>query len=173
MKAAAASSLDRTAIAAYQLDKLRQLLATVLASNPFYSAKLRQAGVTAEISTLTEFTASVPMTYQSELNEDQTEHPPYGSNLTYPLERYTRFHQTSGSQGKPMRWLDTPESWDSMVDCWERVFESADTRPNDRVFFPFSFGPYLGFWVGFDAAIRIGCLAIPGGGMRSAARLQA
>ena len=30
------------------------------------------------------------------LHTDQAEHPPFGTDLTYPLERYSRFHQTSG-----------------------------------------------------------------------------
>ena len=30
---------------------------------------------------------------------DQAAHPPYGSNLTYPLDHYVRLHQTSGSGG--------------------------------------------------------------------------
>src|SRR4029077_4455999 len=42
----------------------------------------------------------------------------------------------------------------------------------DRLFFPFSFGPFLGFWGAFDAATRMGCLAIAGGGMRSTTRLR-
>jgi len=42
----------------------------------------------------------------------------------------------------------------------------------DRLFFPFSFGPFLGFWGAFDAATRMGCLAIAGGGMRSNTRLR-
>src|SRR5690606_6571809 len=42
----------------------------------------------------------------------------------------------------------------------------------DRVFFAFSFGPFLGFWTAFEAALSIGCLCLPGGGMTSVARLQ-
>ena len=72
-----------------------------------------------------------------------------------------------------MRWLDTPESWDWMLGNWERVYQAAGVGAGDRIFFAFSFGPFLGFWVAFDAATRMGCLAIPGGGMRSAARLRA
>jgi phenylacetate-CoA ligase len=59
-----------------------------------------------------------------------------------------------------------------MLDCWERVFTEAGVRTGDRVFFAFSFGPFLGFWTAFDAATRMGCLAIPGGGMSSTARLR-
>jgi phenylacetate-CoA ligase len=42
----------------------------------------------------------------------------------------------------------------------------------DRLFFAFSFGPFLGFWTAFDAAGQLGCLCLPGGGMSSAARLR-
>jgi phenylacetate-CoA ligase len=143
-----------------------------LATNRFYGNKLRAAGVDASPSDLESFVRNVPFTYKHELVTDQAANPPYGSNLTYDLVTYTRFNQTSGTTGAPMRWLDTPESWDWMVDCWIRIFRSAGVGPQDRVFFPFSFGPFLGFWVAFDAATRIGCLTIPGGGMRSAARLQ-
>jgi phenylacetate-CoA ligase len=107
------------------------------------------------------------------LIEDQIAHPPYGTNLTYPLDRYTRFCQTSATTtGTPMRWLDTPESWDWMIANWVRVYQAALIDARDRIFFAFSFGPFLGFWVGFEGAARMGCMAIPGGGMRSAARLR-
>jgi phenylacetate-CoA ligase len=41
-----------------------------------------------------------------------------------------------------------------------------------RVFFPFSFGPFLGFWGAFDGATALGNLAIPAGGMTTTARLR-
>jgi phenylacetate-CoA ligase len=44
--------------------------------------------------------------------------------------------------------------------------------PSDRFFFPFSFGPFIGFWSAFEAASRAGFLCIPGGGMTSTARLR-
>jgi phenylacetate-CoA ligase len=59
-----------------------------------------------------------------------------------------------------------------MIGCWTRVYQSAQVGPGDRIFFAFSFGPFLGFWVAFDAAERLGCLAISGGGMHSQTRLQ-
>jgi phenylacetate-CoA ligase len=156
----------RVDLEADQLRNLRALL-TAIRDNPFYSAKLRGASVDSEL-------ASLPFTHKQELIEDQLAHPPYGSNLTYALDRYTRFSQTSATTtGNPMRWLDTPESWDWMVDKWTRVYQAAGVGTGDRIFFAFSFGPFLGFWVAFDAATRMGCLAIPGGGLRSAARLRA
>ena len=166
------SPLNREALASVQREKLRTLLEVTLASNPFYSAKLAAAGVSAELDGLDDFVARVPFTLKQELVDDQHQNPPYGSNLTYPLTNYSRFHQTSGSASTPIRWLDTPESWSWMLDCWDRIFEAAGVGDEDRLFFPFSFGPFLGFWTAFEAATRAGRLAIPSGGVRTAGRLR-
>ena len=165
--------LDRSTLEAHQLAQLRHLLATLLPTNLFYSPKLRAANVHANIGSLEEFFERVPFTRKQELIGDQRDHPPYGSNLTWPLERYTRFSQTSGTSGQPMRWLDTRESWTWMLDNWARVYRAAEISSSDTIFFAFSFGPFLGFWTAFEAATRLGCLSIPGGGMRSSARLRA
>jgi phenylacetate-CoA ligase len=164
---------NRSAIGTDQLAKLRSLLSTLSSSNPFYSSKLQAAGVDPKLSSFEQFFASALFTRKQELIEDQRDHPPYGSNLTWPIERYTRFSQTSGTSGKPMRWLDTPESWAWMLDNWERVYGAAGITAADTIFFAFSFGPFLGFWTAFEAGARMCCLCIPGGGMRSAARLRA
>jgi phenylacetate-CoA ligase len=81
-------------------------------------------------------------------------------------------HQTSGTHGAPLRWLDTPESWDAMLGCWLQILHTAGVTATDRLFFPFSFGPFLGFWTAFDAAQRLGCLCLAAGGMSSGARLR-
>ena len=115
----------RREIEADQLAKLRSLLAVVSASNPFYSNKLRKSGILAEFSSLDEFFDRMPFTLKQELIEDQRASPPYGSNLTYPLERYTRLTQTSSTSGKALHWLDTPESWEWMLDNWQQVYQAA------------------------------------------------
>ena len=155
-----------------QLPQLEVLLAA-LRTNPFYARKLLGTGLLDGVATLAEFSARCPFTTKAELVADQLAHPPYGSNLTFPLERYTRCHQTSGSTGSPLRWLDTPESWTWMLDNWETVHRKAGTTAADRIFFAFSFGPFLGFWTAFESAQRLGCLVFAGGGMTSVARLQA
>ena len=166
------SSLGREALASIQLERLRTLLTETLANNLFYSAKLRAAGVSAELDGLEDFSARVPFTLKQELVDDQRQNPPYGSNLTYPLTDYCRFHKTSGSASTPIRWLDTPESWSWMLDCWDLIFEAAGVHDEDRLFFPFSFGPFLGFWTAFEAATRAGRLTIPSGGVRTVGRLR-
>jgi phenylacetate-CoA ligase len=53
------------------------------------------------------------------------------------------------------------------------VLRAAGLDAEDRVFFPFSFGLFVGFWAGFEGARALGALAIPGGGQDSAQRLAA
>src|SRR5690348_3905307 len=158
------------AIATEQLEQLRSLVTELFPANKFYSRKLNAAGITFDIASLDDFSARFPFTTKVELVEDQLANPPFGTNLTYPLERYTRFNQTSGTSGQPLRWLDTPESWNALLDCWIDIYRAAGVSSADRIYFACSFGPFLGFWVAFDAATRLGALCIPGGGLGSAAR---
>lgn len=154
-----------------QFGRLRALLSEVLPGNRFLARKL--AGVRPEGIRGPADLARLPFTTKPELAEDQATHPPYGSNLSFPVERYSRLHQTSGtSTGRPLRWLDTPESWEAVLRCWQVSFPVMGLSPADRVFFPFSFGPFIGFWSAFEAASRFGALVLPGGGMPSTARLR-
>src|SRR5438093_2398930 len=111
----------RVLLEANQLDQLRSLLAELFPGNKFYSRKLNAAGITFDVASLEDFSARFPFTTKAELAEDQRLNPPFGSNLTYPLECYTRYHQTSGTSGAPLRWLDTPESWEWMLENWTEI----------------------------------------------------
>ncbi len=170
----AAGFPTRAALRAAQRERLRALLGMVRAGNAFHRARLDPLGDAVwQPASLEDFCQRVPLTTKAELVADQRAHPPFGTNLTHPLEHYTRFHQTSGTTGTPLRWLDTPESWEALVACWTEVFHAADVGRGDRVFFAFSFGPFIGFWMAFEAAERLGCLCLPGGGLNSVARLRA
>jgi len=164
---------SRAEIEASQLEQLRCLLAELFPGNSFYSRKLNEQGITFDVGSLPDFSDRFPFTSKSELAADQKAHPPFGTNLTYPLKCYNRFHQTSGTTAAPLRWLDTPESWEWMVENWTEILQAAGVHSSDRIYFAFSFGPFIGFWLAFEAAARIGCLCLPGGGLSSAARLRA
>ncbi len=156
-----------------QLDRLRALLAAITPANLFYAPRLAAAGVTASIGSLEEFCARMPFTMKGDLVADQAANPPYGSNLTFPLERYSRFCQTSGTSGRALVILDDNDSWDWMLGNWARIYRAAALAPGDRIYFAFSFGPFLGFWTAFESAAKLGFLCIPGGGLGTAARLRA
>jgi phenylacetate-CoA ligase len=162
----------RKDLAQHQTTRMQAVLGEVLATNPFYRKKLREAGLT-DVSGFTSLTeiSRLPFTRKQELVEDQMAHPPFGSNLTYPLEKYIRIHQTSGTMGRPMRWLDTRESWDWWARCWAAVYRAAGLSPSDRVFYAFSFGPFIGFWSSWAGSEELGMLTISGGGQNSRQRL--
>jgi phenylacetate-CoA ligase len=162
----------RNAIELLQLTMLRRLLGRLRRDNAFYAPRLARAGVDETVASLAAFARNMPLTAKAELVADQAAHSPYGTNLTEPLSRYTRFHQTSGTTAAPLRWLDTPESWSAMLDVWGRVFEASRVGADDRVLLAFSFGPFIGFWLAFEAAARTGAMCLPGGGLSTAARLQ-
>ena len=155
-----------TARKAAQRERLARMLPAVVRTNAFYRAKLG-AGATAE------GWRELPFTLKEELSADQAAHPPFGTNLSEPLDRYTRLHQTSGTTGKPLRILDTPESWEWWKEVWRFIYRGAGVTTADRVFFCFSFGPFIGFWSAFAGAEHIGALAISGGAMSTSERVAA
>ncbi|MDA0348851.1 MAG: AMP-binding protein, partial [Verrucomicrobia bacterium] len=98
--------------------------------------------------------------------------PPYGTFLTYPSTQYTRYHQTSGTSGRPLIWLDDPESWQWVLESWKATWHAAGAQAGESAIFAFSFGPFIGFWAAFDSATQLRMRSIPAGGMGSADRLR-
>lgn len=159
-------------LAHLQLTALNRLVAAIGPTNRFYRGKLAAAAGLAGFRSLAEFSARMAFTTKDELARDQIENPPYGSTLTYPQETYTRYHQTSGTSGRPIIWLDNNESWQWLLDNWREIWKSAGAQPGDAAFFAFSFGPFLGFWTAFDSGQQLGLRTIPAGGMSSSERVR-
>jgi phenylacetate-CoA ligase len=153
---------------AHQLRRLRAGLPGVLASNRFYRERLH------DVRSWDDFTR-LPFTTKAELVADQDRNPPFGTDLTHPLHDYVRLHQTSGSSGsRPLRWLDTAQSWAWWAEIWARhIYGAAGVTAADTVFAAFSFGPFIGFWSAYVGAERLGALVVPGGAMTSEQRVQA
>ena len=163
--------LPRQDIETRQASRLAMLLHHIDGRNRFHTKKFSRAGVQVGDLTLPEDLGRLPLTTKSELVADQNAAPPWGTALSEPLASYTRYNQTSSTTGRPLRWLDTTESWQWMLECWKAVYRAARVGPADRIFFPFSFGPFLGFWTAFDAGIQLGAHCVPAGGMTSETRL--
>jgi phenylacetate-CoA ligase len=163
-----ASSDYPDAIRADQLRRLRERIPELIEHNHFYRDRLHPVWSWEDFQRL-------PFLTKAEIVADQEASPPFGSNLTYPLDHYTRLHQTSGSSGtRPLRWLDTAESWEWWERVWaEHVFPAARVGPADRILCAFSFGPFIGFWSAFCGAERMGAMAISGGAMTTEQRARA
>ncbi len=159
-------------VAEKQLTALNRLIEVLASNNPFYKAKLEACQGLGGFESLEEFSARMPFTTRAEIAEDHQSNPPYGTNLSYPIEEYTRIHQTSGTTGQPIAWLDTQESWNWLLENWKIIWRACGAREGDVAIFPFSFGPFIGFWSAFEAAAQMGIRCIPAGGQTSLQRLQ-
>jgi phenylacetate-CoA ligase len=150
-----------------RLRRLNELLGLVVERNPFQRARLNGLVPLERLEDL----SRLPLATKDDLVADQAANPPFGTNLTYPLERYTHLHQTSGTTGVTLRVLDTPEDWA----WWRRnlgiVLRNAGVGPADRVALAYSFGPYIQFWASYEGAQDVGAMVIAMGGMDSLQRL--
>src|SRR6266853_1514740 len=168
----AIETMARERLQTLQFQKLQKLLREISGRNRFCTKKWKEAGIVApEIRSFSDF-QKLPLTCKSELVRAQEEAPPFGTNATYPVDAYTRVHQTSGTTGTPLRVVDTPESWEWWGDCWAYVLKAAGVTSADRVFLAFSFGPFIGFWATVEGTRKIGAMVIPSGGWDSIQRLH-
>lgn len=167
----ATRQLSRSALEAHQLARFNEMLTNILPTNTFYAHKL--SGKPTQLESLSQL-SELPFTTKDELltgvSADDDHWLP--ANLTHPSEAYVRYHQTSGTSGRPMVVLDTAQDWAWWIEGWQHVLDSAGVTENDRAMLAFSFGPFIGFWTAHDAIITRGALAIPGGGMNTIARLE-
>lgn len=175
-----AARLDRRIRQVQQIATLNELLGQILPINRFYQTKLADClaakphylGSPADL-------AELPYTFKAELQQD---YRPSGSatdsgaclpaNLTYTIDRYVRYHQTSGTSGRPLVVMDTADDWQWWSEAWQFVLDAAEIEAGDRAVLAFSFGPFIGFWSAFEALVQRGVMAIPAGGLSSIARLQ-
>lgn len=164
----ASHAVSRLALDASKRDRFRELVRTILPHNRFYSEKF---GLTADGMPDLDGIAALPLTTKADLvaAAAATDQP---GNLTWSADRYVRYHQTSGTRGRPLPVFDTADDWRWWMACWTAILERGGVGPGDRVVVASSFGPYAGFWSGFDGVITRGGLAIPAGGMSSLGRLE-
>lgn len=172
--------LDRRVRQTQQIETLNHVLGQILPSNRFYASKLanRLSSAPTYVRSAEEL-LGLPYTFKNELQQnfqpggvstDQGAILP--ANLTYELGRYIRYHQTSGTSGRPLVVMDTAEDWQWWSDAWQFVLDAAAIEMGDRAVLAFSFGPFIGFWSAFDALVQRGVMAIPAGGLSSIGRLQ-
>jgi phenylacetate-CoA ligase len=143
------------------------LLERVLERNPFQRARLEALDLGPD-PTLSD----LPPLTKRELVSDQERHPPFGTNLTYPLERYTQVFQTSGTTARPLRVLDTAEDWAWWRQRFAHTLTVAGVGPDDRVALAYSFGPHVQFWAAKEGLQELGVMGMSLGGMTSVQRLQ-
>jgi phenylacetate-CoA ligase len=171
MEVARTTSKERIATLAQARDqfkeqhdqKLIESANLVLSKNTFFS----QRSGTTNIEDVQAF-SQLPLLRKTDLIGDDG----YAANLTHDRSKYNRFHRTSGTTGHPLAVLDTETDWQWWMEGWSFVLDAGQISESDCVLMAFSFGPFVGFWSAFDAAVERDCLVIPTGAMNTYARLE-
>ena len=104
----ALETMPPNAIKELQIGKLRSMFKKIYGHNRFYTDKFDTAGIDHKAIKNVGDLAQIPLTNKEDLIKVQHDNPPFGSNATFPESAYSRFHQTCGTTGKPLRVLDTP-----------------------------------------------------------------
>lgn len=167
----ATERLARPDLEALQLRKVRRLLVWAKEHSPFWRDKL--AGIDpASIRTLEDFRC-VPFLTKEELLADQASAPPYGTAITCSPDLAVAYHHTSGTTGNaPLRVFETRRDWDWGADAWARALYAFGVRSADVVYFPFGYGPFIGFWGAHYAVQKIGAMAVAGGAQTTEHRIR-
>jgi len=156
----------------WRLKKLKEGLNRVAVSNSFYRRKWHQAGLSVDDVRQLADLALLPLTEKAEFIADQAENPIFGTNLTEPLANYRRYHQTTGTTGQSLKWLDSEEGWKWRTRCAAMAMAAAGVTEHDIIFFPFSFSPHSAFWGLFDGGQMLGAMVIAGGGWSTEQRIN-
>jgi phenylacetate-CoA ligase len=166
-------TMPREELDALQVHKLKRLVAWSEAHVPWHAKRLQDAGVSADSIESLDDLRRIPFMTRDEWMDGQVEHPPYGPFLAAPEEAAIRYHMTSGTTGRtPIRVLDSMKDWEWIAEMWCYGFWGFGIRPEDTVFFAFSYGTFVGFWGAHYACEKIGCLVLPGGNMTTEGRVK-
>jgi phenylacetate-CoA ligase len=166
-------TMEREALEALQLRKLRNLVAWADARVPFHSKRLRDAGVTSDALSSLDDLRRIPFLTRDEWMEGQIEQPPFGTLLAAPQEAATRYHMTSGTTGRtPIRVLDSMKDWEWIGEMWCYGLWGFGVRPADILFVAFGYSTFIGFWGLHYAGEKLGCLVLPGGALTTEQRVK-
>jgi phenylacetate-CoA ligase len=169
----ATERLARADLDALQLRKVRALVGWAMQRSPFWQRKLADTGVDAERIHSLDDLRRLPFLTKDELLADQEANPPYGRAVTCSPSLAVAYHHTSGTTGRtPLRVFETRRDWDWGADAWAQAIYAFGLRKTDVVYFPFGYGPFIGFWGAHYAVQKIGAMAVAGGAQTGEHRIR-
>jgi len=149
-------TMSRDALAALQLDRLRDTLRRAWDNVPHYRRAFDAHGVTpddlGEVGDLKRF----PFTVKNDLRDNY----PYGL-FAVPRRELARVHASSGTTGKPTVVGYTADDLDRWADLMARTMTVAGVRPDDVVHNAYGYGLFTGGLGAHGGAERLGCAVVP------------
>ena len=166
-------TMPRDELRALQGHRLKNLVERAYHRSAFHKTLMDEAKVKPEDIQGFDDLQRLPFTTRDRWMDEQADHPPFGDMTVTPPEGSIRYHTTSGTSGRtPLRVLDSRVDWKWIAECWCYGFHGFGIRPDDRVFFAFSYGTFIGFWGAHYGCEKMGCLVLPSGNMNTANRVE-
>lgn len=160
-------TLERAALEALQLQRLRAICAHVYEHNAVYRASFDRAGVKpADIRTLADL-ASFPTINKSVFRETY----PMGLSCVEKRE-IVEMHMSSGSTGTPVVMPYTKGDLAQWSECMARCYAMAGALPTDVVQITPSFGLFNGGFGMYHGARRYGLFVVPTGAGNTARQIR-
>jgi phenylacetate-CoA ligase len=166
-------TLPREQLRALQLIKLRRLCDWAWERSGFHRRLWEKGGFRPEQLKSLDDLRRIPFMTREDWMDAQMERPVFGDLTTVEHDLAIRYHLTSGTSGRvPIRVLDGRKDWEWIAEMWAYGFWAFGVRPEDRVFFAFSYGTFIGFWGAHYACEKIGALVLPSGGSTTELRVK-
>ncbi|MFN6192992.1 MAG: phenylacetate--CoA ligase family protein [Planctomycetota bacterium] len=166
-------TLPKDQLRALQLAKLQRLVERAWHTSPFHRRLYEKAGVRPEQIKTLDDSRRLPYMTREEWMDNQAGKPLFGDLITRPESDAIRYPLTSGtSVRQPLRVLDSRKDWSWIADMWCYGFWGFGIRPDDKVFFAFSYGSFIGFWGAHYCSETMGCLTLASGNMTTEQRVK-
>ena len=166
-------TLPKEQLDALKLFKLKRMCEWAAAESDFHGRKFKDAKFHPDQLKSLDDLRRVPIMTRAEWMDCQAEQPLFGDLITADPDAAIRYHLTSGTSGRqPLRVLDGMKDWEWIAEMWCYGFWGFGVRPQDTVFFAFSYGSFIGFWGAHYCCEKIGSLVLPSGNMTTEARVK-
>ncbi len=153
--------LSRKELEAIQLEHLKQTLKRVYENVPFYTHAFDKAGVTADISSLSEL-VNFPFTKKTHLRENY----PFGL-FAVPTQEVRRIHASSGTKSKPTVVGYTDRDLENWKEVCARSLAAGGARPGDIIHNAYGYGLFTGGLGVHYGAENLKATVVPASGGRT------
>lgn len=143
----------------YDPQKLEMQLDYVLRKSKFYQRKFGNITAREAVEKFKE----LPFTFKSEILQDQSAFPPYGSNLCVEPEQLCRIHKTSGTTNKPVIIALTKNDVDTILGVGKKCFEASGLKKSDTVVHCLNYNMWAGGLTDHLSLEATGATVIPFG----------
>jgi len=149
-------TMPRKDIEAFQLKSLKKLVSTLYSTSPFYSAKMKEAGVRPDDIKVLADVSKLPTMKKTDLRDNYPD-----KLLIRPQSEIIRYHVSSGTTGKPTIVGYTRNDIDNWSESLARAFTSCGLGENDIIQISNGYGLFTGGLGKHYGAERIGATVIP------------